>query len=49
MTGRKMRHEERELFEEVKHFHSISVIPNRHIVCQPSSPFILSTANENLS
>lgn len=49
VTGRIMRHEERDLFKEVRHFHSFSMIPNPHTLCQPSSPFILSTINVNLS
>lgn len=48
MTGRKRRHKERELFKEVRHFHSISMIPNLHTVHQTSFPFILSTVNVNL-
>lgn len=49
MTGRKMGHEERELFKEVRHFHSISIISNPHTVCQLFCPFILSAVNTNVS
>lgn len=48
MTGTKTRHEERELFKVMRHFHSVSMIPNPHTMCQPSSPFIFSTFNVNL-